>query len=196
MTLNFIELTSQSLLKWSLSQMPLAGKRWLWTVLLVSLCAFLQLSVLKKQLFLIETPQHFLLWAGHIQRYLRAKRAKGTSRVVASLSSFSWNAWLAPRFSEVKWHHGEWKEHWSLCRVSDPSLRFTSRRKLSPQTESWIGVLWKYVCASVYLESISICKFKHLVLKRTAEHHSAPGPQINATLGWEIPCLGKRWVLQ
>lgn len=80
------------------------------------------------------------------------------------------------------------------CRDLDLSLQFTPWRKLSPRMESWAGVLWKCVCASLYLELI--WEFKHFALKRTAEHYSAPEPQEDATLSWEIPCLGKRWALQ
>lgn len=65
---------------------------------------FLHLSVLRKQPFSI--PWHFLLSAGHIQRYLGANRVKGTSRAVTSSSSCSWNG---PWFLEGKWHHSEWK---------------------------------------------------------------------------------------
>lgn len=82
---------------------------------LVSLITcFLHLSLLKKQLVLIEMPRHFLLSAGHTQRYLGANREKGTSQAVASLSSHSWSAWLFPWILEGKWHYSEWKEHWSL----------------------------------------------------------------------------------
>lgn len=90
-----------------------SGKAMALDGLVGSIKCVLHLSVLKKQP-LINKPRHFLLLAGHVQRYLGADRAKGTPKAVASLFSHSWSVWLAPWFLDGKRYHSEWQEHWSL----------------------------------------------------------------------------------